>query len=61
MLNSLSLYKILKNEIEKIKLDKINVVKSQNYEKALDLRDKERKFLTKLESLTKSWEEKQKE
>ena len=50
----------LKNEIELVKLDKINVVKSQNYEKAADLRDKERKFLTKLESLTKSWEEKQK-
>ena len=43
-----------------IKLDKIDVVKTQNYEKAADLRDKERKFITKLESLTKSWEEKQK-
>ena len=50
----------LKTEVELIKLDKINVVKTQNYEKAADLRDKERKFITKLESLTKSWEEKQK-
>ena len=50
----------LKREIELIKLDKITVVKTQNYEKAADLRDKERKFITKLESLTKSWEEKQK-
>jgi ATP-dependent Clp protease ATP-binding subunit ClpC len=50
----------LKTEVELIKLDKINVVKTQDYEKAADLRDKERKFITKLESLTKSWEEKQK-
>tara|TARA_B100001564_G_C20665899_1_gene683785 strand:- start:1163 stop:3265 length:2103 start_codon:yes stop_codon:yes gene_type:complete len=50
----------LKSDIELIKLDKIDVVKTQNYEKAADLRDKERKFITKLESLTKSWEEKQK-
>ena len=50
----------LKADIEKIKLEKINVVKTQNYEKAADLRDSERKLVTKLDSLRKSWEEKQK-
>lgn len=51
----------LKNEIEHIKLDKINVVKSQNYEKAANLRDQERKFTSRLGGLTSAWEIKQKE
>ena len=35
------------------------VVKSQNYEKAADLRDSEKKLNTKLSLATTSWEEKQ--
>ena len=37
----------LKDSIAKIKLEKIEVVKSQDYEKAADLRDVERKLLDK--------------
>jgi|TARA_B100001094_G_scaffold176992_1_gene170941 ATP-dependent Clp protease ATP-binding subunit ClpC len=49
----------LRNEISVLKNEKIDVVKSQDYEKAADLRDKERKLTTKLKSLTQNWEEKQ--
>ena len=49
----------LKTEISLLKNEKIDVVKSQNYEKAADLRDKERKLSTKLTSLTASWEDRQ--
>ena len=49
----------LRNEISILKNEKIDVVKSQDYEKAADLRDKERKLTTKLKSLTQNWEEKQ--
>ena len=49
----------LRNEISILKNEKIDVVKSQDYEKASDLRDKERKLTTKLKSLTQNWEEKQ--
>jgi ATP-dependent Clp protease ATP-binding subunit ClpC len=39
----------LKLKAQEIKLEKIEVVKSQNYEKAADLRDKETRILDKLE------------
>jgi ATP-dependent Clp protease ATP-binding subunit ClpC len=39
----------LKQDAVQIKLDKINVVKKQNYEAAANLRDKEKKVLDKLE------------
>ena len=50
----------LKEEISTVKQEKIHVVKSQNYEKAADLRDSERKLTTKLSSVSKAWEDKQK-
>ena len=49
----------LKNQIDNLKLEKIEVVKSQMYEKAADLRDNERKLTQKLKKLTSEWEEKQ--
>jgi len=49
----------LRAEISTLKNDKIIVVKTQDYEKAADLRDKERKLSTKLKTLTKDWEDKQ--
>jgi len=49
----------LKNDINSLKQEKISVVKSQNYEKAADLRDDERKLTKKLEDLTKKWDRKQ--
>jgi len=49
----------LKKSIERVKLEKVMVVKSQNYEKAADLRDSERKLNTKLAATTAAWEEKQ--
>ena len=51
----------LKDSISKIKLEKIEVVKTQDYEKAADLRDVERKLLDKLTTETIKWENKQKE
>tara|TARA_R110002110_G_scaffold37631_2_gene124098 strand:- start:246 stop:1898 length:1653 start_codon:yes stop_codon:yes gene_type:complete len=49
----------LKENISLLKNEKINVVKSQNYEKAADLRDKERKLSQKLDVMTTSWEKRQ--
>ena len=49
----------LRQDISSLKNEKINVVKSQNYEKAADLRDKERKLTTKLSDLTSAWETRQ--
>lgn len=49
----------LKNEIEKIKLEKIAVVKNQNYEVAAKLRDKEREIQTNLEKVKQDWLEEQ--
>ena len=49
----------LKGQIDNLKLEKIEVVKSQMYEKAADLRDSERKLTQKLKKLTSEWEEKQ--
>ena len=49
----------LKGEIDTLKEEKISVVKTQNYEKAADLRDTERKLIKKLEGYTSKWERKQ--
>jgi len=49
----------LNDSIAKIKLEKIEVVKTQDYEKAADLRDVERKLLETLGVETIKWEKKQ--
>jgi len=49
----------LKSAITVLKNEKIDVVKTQDYEKAADLRDKERKLTTKLTELTVNWEKRQ--
>tara|TARA_R110000824_G_scaffold69335_1_gene178759 strand:- start:1139 stop:3178 length:2040 start_codon:yes stop_codon:yes gene_type:complete len=49
----------LKNKIDLLKLEKLEVVKSQMYEKAADLRDTERKLTDKLIKLNSEWEQKQ--
>jgi ATP-dependent Clp protease ATP-binding subunit ClpC len=47
----------LKEEAAKIKLEKINVIKRQDYEQAAELRDRERSILTKLEEEKKRFED----
>jgi ATP-dependent Clp protease ATP-binding subunit ClpC len=47
----------LKRKAADIKLQKMDVVKRQNYEQAAELRDKERKILVKLDSEKKRFEE----
>ena len=47
-------------EIEKLKEQKNDVIKSQQYEKAAELRDNERKFQEQLETAKKKWEEESK-
>jgi len=46
----------LEQDIEKTKLDKIQAVKNQNFEKAASYRDKEKELLDGLESEKKKWE-----
>jgi len=50
---------VLRSNINDLKVSKIEVVKSQNYEKAADLRDKERKLVNKLNEMTLKWENRQ--
>ncbi|HEX8547767.1 MAG TPA: ATP-dependent Clp protease ATP-binding subunit, partial [Cytophagaceae bacterium] len=47
----------LEEQIENIKKEKNKVVKSQKYEEAAQLRDKEKKFLEQLEAAKVRWEE----
>jgi len=47
----------LKDEANKIKLEKINVIKRQDYEQAAELRDRERGVIAKLEEEKKKFEE----
>ncbi|GAA4315607.1 ATP-dependent Clp protease ATP-binding subunit [Nibribacter koreensis] len=47
----------LEESIENIKEEKNRVVKSQKYEEAAQLRDKEKKLLDQLETAKKNWEE----
>ena len=49
----------LRKESEDIKVKKLEVVKSQDYEKAAQLRDEERKILKKLENEKKKWNDDQ--
>lgn len=51
----------LEEEIEKVRLEKNQVVKKQDYEEAARLRDKERHLLNQLEIAKREWEEKNKE
>jgi len=48
---------ILKKQAAELKQIKVDVVKRQQYEKAAELRDKEKKLITKLESEKKKFEE----
>ena len=48
--------KILQEQINQIKVEKQLVVKTQNFEKAADLRDKEKKLLSELEKQNESWQ-----
>lgn len=50
----------LEEEVEKIKVEKNRVVKSQKYEEAAQLRDKEKKLLEQLENAKAKWEEESK-
>jgi ATP-dependent Clp protease ATP-binding subunit ClpC len=47
----------LEEEVENIKVEKNRVVKSQKYEEAAQLRDKEKKLLEQLENAKTKWEE----
>ena len=47
----------LKSEAQQIKLDKLEVVKKQDYEEAANLRDKEKRVLNKLDQEKKKFEE----
>ena len=51
----------LKEDANKIKLEKIDVVKAQDYERAASLRDKEKKVLKELEKVKDDFEKKQDE
>jgi ATP-dependent Clp protease ATP-binding subunit ClpC len=46
----------LKKQVLEIKIEKMRVVESQNYEKAAEIRDQERKLITKLDTLKDKWE-----
>jgi ATP-dependent Clp protease ATP-binding subunit ClpC len=50
----------LEEEVEKIKVEKNRVVKSQKYEEAAQLRDREKKLLEQLENAKAKWEEESK-
>ncbi len=50
----------LESEVENIKAEKNRVVKSQKYEEAAQLRDKEKKLLEQLESAKTRWEDESK-
>ncbi|UBM59407.1 ATP-dependent Clp protease ATP-binding subunit [Marinilongibacter aquaticus] len=50
----------LEEAIEAIKLEKNSVVKSQRYEEAAQLRDKEKKLIDQLERVKEAWEEESK-
>jgi ATP-dependent Clp protease ATP-binding subunit ClpC len=50
----------LEEAVEEIKLEKNRVVKSQRYEEAAQLRDREKKLLEQLENAKQAWEEESK-
>lgn len=47
----------IEKEIEEVKVEKTNAVRSQKYEEAARLRDKEHQLYTKLEKVKQDWEE----
>jgi len=47
----------IEKEIDEVKVEKTRVVKSQRYEKAAELRDKERQLAEKLEAAKAKWDE----
>ncbi len=47
----------IEQQIEEVKVEKNQVVRSQRYEEAARLRDKERQLIEKLEEVKKAWEE----
>ena len=47
----------LKRDAQDIKKEKVNVIKKQNYEQAAELRDKERRILSELESENKKFDD----
>ena len=51
----------LRKESENVKVRKLEVVKTQDYEKAAQLRDEERKILKKLDNEKSKWNQEQKE
>ena len=51
----------LRKESENVKIRKLEVVKTQDYEKAAQLRDEERKILKKLDNEKSKWNQEQKE
>ncbi|MCX6165310.1 MAG: ATP-dependent Clp protease ATP-binding subunit, partial [Ignavibacteriae bacterium] len=46
----------LESDIENVRLEKVNVVKTQNYEEAARLRDREKKLLAELEQAKFNWD-----
>ena len=50
----------IEGRVEELKEEKANVIRSQQYEKAAELRDDERKLLEKLEAAKLKWEEESK-
>ena len=50
----------IESRVEELKEEKANVIRSQQYEKAAELRDDERKLLEKLEAAKLKWEEESK-
>jgi ATP-dependent Clp protease ATP-binding subunit ClpC len=50
----------LENAVEEIKIEKNKVVKSQRYEEAAQLRDREKKLLEQLDNAKKAWEDESK-
>ena len=50
----------IETRVEELKEEKANVIRSQQYEKAAELRDDERKLLEKLEAAKLKWEEESK-
>ncbi|MFT5884458.1 MAG: ATP-dependent Clp protease ATP-binding subunit ClpC [Arcticibacterium sp.] len=51
----------LEEDVENIKVEKNAVVKSQRYEEAAQLRDKEKKLIDQLDKVKQAWEEESKE
>ena len=50
----------IENQVEELKDEKADVIRSQQYEKAAELRDSERKLLERLETAKEKWEEESK-